>query len=74
MILLTGHSLTPARKVPVEAMSIQLKERDSTATLTPADMTGIGVNSWLKDEGNPGNGIVWRVKSIAQDMRRRRRR
>ena len=66
MILLTGHSLTPARKVPVEAMSIQLKERDSTATLTPADMTGIGVNSWLKDEGNPGNGIVWRVKSIAQ--------
>ncbi len=66
MILLTGHSLTPARKVPVEAMSIQLKERDSTATLTPADMTGIGVNSWLKDEGNPGNGIVWRVKAISQ--------
>lgn len=66
MILLNGHSLTPARKVPVEAESIQLKERESTATLTPADMTGIGVNSWLKDEGNPGDGIVWRVKSIGQ--------
>ena len=66
MILLNGHSLTPARKVPVEAESIQLKERESTATLTPADMTGIGVNSWLRDEGEPGNGIVWRVKSIGQ--------
>ena len=66
MILLSGNSLNPARKVPVEAMSIQLKERDSSASLTPADMTGIQVNSWLKDEGNPGNGIVWRVKSIAQ--------
>ena len=66
MILLSGHSLTSARKVPVEAMSIQLKERDSSASLTPADMTGIQVNSWLKDEGNPGSGIVWRVKSIAQ--------
>ena len=66
MILLSGHSMTSARKVPVEAMSIQLKERDSSASLTPADMTGIQVNSWLKDEGNPGNGIVWRVKSIAQ--------
>ena len=66
MILLSGNSLTPARKVPVEAMSIQLKERDSSATMTPADMSGIQVNSWLKDEGYPGNGIVWRVKSITK--------
>lgn len=66
MILLTGHSLTPARKVPVEALSLDLKERDSTANMTPADMTGIGVNSWLRDETNPGAGIVWRVKSISQ--------
>lgn len=66
MILLNGHSLTPARKVPVETLSLQLKERDSTATMTPADMTGINVNSWVKDETEPGAGIVWRVKSIAQ--------
>ena len=66
MILLSGHSLTPERKIPVEALSLQLKERDSTATLTPADMTGIGVNSWMKDDTEPGAGIVWRVKSIAQ--------
>lgn len=64
MILLSGHSLTPAKKVPVEAMSLSLKERESTASLTPADMEGIGVNSWLRDETAPGAGIVWRVKSI----------
>ena len=66
MLLLNGRSLTPARKVPLETMSLQLKERDSTATVTPADMTGIQVNSWLKDETNPGKGIVWRVRSIQQ--------
>ena len=64
MILLNGHSLTPARKVPLEAMSLQLKERESTATITPADMTGIGVNSWFKDDTDPGKDIVWRVRSI----------
>ena len=66
MILLKGHSLTPARKVPLEAMSLQLKERESTASITPADMTGIQVNSWLKDETEPGAGIVWQVKSIGK--------
>jgi len=64
MILLSGHSLTPARKVPVDAMGLSLKERESTATLTPADMTGIDVNSWFQDETEPGSGIVWRVRSI----------
>ena len=66
MILLSGHSLTPARKVPLESMQLTLEEKNSTATITPADMTGIGVNSWLKDETNPGAGIVWRVRSIRQ--------
>ena len=66
MILLSGHSLTPAKKVPVEAMSLSLKERESSASMTPADMEGIGVNSWLRDETAPGAGIVWRVKSIRE--------
>jgi len=63
MILLSGHSLTPARKVPMEALSVTLTERDSTAQMTPADMTGIGVNSWLKDD----DGNVWRVVSISHN-------
>ena len=66
MLLLNGRSLTPARKVPLETMSLQMKERESSATIIPADMTGIQVNSWLQDETEPGKGIVWRVRSIQQ--------
>ena len=35
MILLSGHSLTHARRVPLEALSLSLKERESTATMVP---------------------------------------
>lgn len=66
MILLSGHSLTAAQVVPVETMSLQLKERESTASMTPASIEGIGVDSWLKDDRDPGAGIVWRVRSIQQ--------
>ena len=64
MILLEGQSLTPKRKVPLEAQSLQLKERDTTSAITPADMTGISVNSWMQDDTKPGKGIVYRVRSI----------
>lgn len=66
MILLSGHSLQRVRKIPLESMPLTLKERESTATIVPADMTGIGVNSWMMDDTEPGAGIVWRVKSISQ--------
>ena len=66
MILLNAHSLTKGRRVPMASMSLDLKERDSTASMVPEDMTGISVGSWLKDDRKPGNGIVWRVKSITQ--------
>ena len=67
MLLLSGHSLTAARKVPLDAMSLQLSERDSSASITPADMTGITVASWFQDDTEPGKGIVWRVKSIRRN-------
>ena len=66
MLLLSGHSLNAPRKVTLEAFSLQLNERESTATITPADMTGITANSWMHDDTEPGKGIVWRVKSIRQ--------
>ena len=66
--LLEGQSLTHARMIPLEALNIQLKERDSTATMTPADMTGITVNSWVEIEDGPGAGSVWRVRSIRSDI------
>ena len=68
MILLSGHSLTPERRIPLRSMQLSLKERESTATIVPEDMTGITVNSWMQDDSRPGNGIVWRVKSIKQSF------
>ena len=38
MILLNGHSLTPARKVPVEALGLTINERETTADFTPAEI------------------------------------
>jgi len=66
MILLDGHSLTKKEKIRLESMSLQLKERDSTATISPESIGNIAVSSWLQDDTAPGNGIVWRVKSISQ--------
>lgn len=66
MILLQGHGLTRARKIPMETLSLSLSERASTASMTSADMTGIGIGSWMLDETDPGAGIVWRVKTITQ--------
>lgn len=64
MILLSGHSLTQARKIPLESLSLRLSERESTASMTPVSMDGIGTASWFLDETDPGKGIVWRVRSI----------
>ena len=64
MILLSGHSLTPDRRVPIEKHSLRLRERESEADITPADMSGISTESWFLDDVNPGSGTVWRVQSI----------
>lgn len=66
MILLNGHSLTPSKRIPLESMSLKLKERESTADIVPADMTGITMQSWMKDDTEPGKNIVWRVVKIQQ--------
>lgn len=68
MILLNGHSLTPKRRVPLESMNLKITERDSTATIVPADMAGITIDSWLLDDTAPGKGIVWRVKGISEEF------
>ena len=71
MILLDGHSLTAAQAVPVAKMSLQLKEKDGTANITPVSLDGIGMNSWLLDDKAPEAGIVWRVRSIQQAFENR---
>lgn len=67
MILLSGHGLTPEKKIPLESMSLRMKERESMAEIVPAEMTGITMQSWLQDDTEPGAGIVWRVATIMQD-------
>lgn len=65
MILLANHSVTKVRKIPIESHSLTLTERSSTASIVPADMTGIEVGSWMMDDTNPGSGIVWRAISVS---------
>ena len=69
MILLNGHSLAEARNVQAESMSLQLRERESTASITlpgEGELDGIAVGKWMLDEDAPGAGIVWRVQSVQQ--------
>ena len=65
MILLDGHSLTPSTRFQPEAMSLQLSERQSTASMTLGpEAPALGVGDWLQSESGPGGGTVWRVKTI----------
>lgn len=65
MILLRRNSLERLDAFPVETMSLQLSERQSSASFTVGpDAPEIGVGDWLQDDRDPGAGIVWRVRSI----------
>ena len=70
MFLLDGHSLTKTRKVKAVSMNLQLKERDSTASITltgdGSELDGIAIGKWMLDENEPGAGIVWQVRSVQQ--------
>ena len=65
MIILSRGSLTQTGRFAPETFALNLSERGSTATIT----YGIGkvsltVGDWLQDDTDPGDGIVWRVKTI----------
>lgn len=65
MIILTRGSLTKAGRFEPESLSLSMGERGSTATLTMAIGTAsITVGDWLQDDTEPGNGVVWRVKTV----------
>jgi len=65
MILLKGHSLTIKNHFTPESMSLSLEERNSSASMTLGpDAPEISVGDWVKDETEPGKGIVWRVKTV----------
>jgi Obg family GTPase CgtA-like protein len=64
--LLNGHSLTAKQKFMPEKLSLQLSERTSTATMTlNADTApSMNVGDWLRAEEGPGAGIIWRIRSM----------
>ena len=66
LILISQKDYKPVREIYPETMSVQLKERDSSASFTAGDIENVTIKSWLRDDTNPGKNIVWRVKSISQ--------
>lgn len=74
MILLRGHSLEKKAWFRPEAMGLNLEERNSTATVTLGpEAPEITVNDWLRDDTEPGKGIVWRVKTVSESVETRTR-
>ena len=72
--LFNGHSLTVRERFQAEAFSLQLSERQSTATLTISDSApAISVDNWLMIESGPGARIVWRVRAIDEQYDRKTR-
>ena len=65
MILLNGESLQEKARFRAESMPLNLEERNSNATVTVGpDAPEIRINDWLRDDTEPGKGIIWRVKSV----------
>ena len=74
MILLNGHSLTPKDRFFPDGMGLQLSERQSTATLTLSPSAPVlGVDDWVTAESGPGAGIVWRVKTVDEQVEKKTR-
>ena len=66
MILLKGQTLTQKDRFTPESMSVTLVDTGvSTASMTVGPSAPeIALGDWLKDDTEPGDGIVWRVKSV----------
>lgn len=74
MTLLSGHSLTGITQFEPESMQLNLSERQSTATITVGDEAPeIVVGDWIRDDTEPGQGIVWRVKTVDTQYERHTR-
>ena len=55
-----------------ESMGLNLEERNSTATITLSpEQPQMTVGMWLRDDTEPGLGMVWRVKTVNEQYDRR---
>lgn len=67
--LLEGHSLTERARFQPESQPLTLNQRQSTARIIVGPAAPeISVGDWLQDMDEPGSGIVWRVKSIDNQL------
>ena len=70
MILLQGQTLQQKNWFRPESMQLQLGERDSSATITVGpEAPEIAIGDWMRDDTEPGLGVVWRVKSVDTNYR-----
>jgi len=68
MFKLQGQTLAPGERFTPDSMSLNLAERESTASMKIGDgAPAIAVGDWLIDNTEPGAGIVWRAKTVDQD-------
>ena len=55
-----------------ESMGLNLEERNSTATITLSpEQPQMTVGMWLRDDTEPGLGMVWRVKTVNEQYDRK---
>lgn len=74
MIALLDHQLKVRDRFEPESMSLSLEERQSSASVTVGpEAPEIVINDWLRDETEPGAGIVWRVRSVSESVETRTR-
>ena len=66
MILLAGQTLTPKAVFYPETQPLNLIDRGvSTSSITIGpEAPVLTVDDWIKDDTDPGKGIIWRVKSV----------
>ena len=69
MIQVSGHSITPIRMIPEDTLRLSVKEREATAELTPQDLYGTSITTWMMGEpGTPAAGMVFRPRSIRREF------
>ena len=69
MIQISGHSITPIRMIPEDTLRLSVKEREITAELTPQDIYGTSITTWMMGEpGTPAAGMVFRVRSFRREF------
>ena len=67
--LLEGHSLTERARFQPESQPLTLNQRQSTTRIVVGPAAPeITVGDWMQDMDEPGAGIVWRVKSIDNQL------